>query len=55
MSISKIVECQYLKINYESMVDWKLATDHLCCNKSFHSFERRDHVIVQLKHDHFFA
>ena len=55
MSVSKIVEYQYLKINYESMVDWKLATDHLRCNKSSHGFERHDNVIVQLEHDQFFA
>ena len=50
-----IVECQYLQINYESVVDWKLTTDRLRCNKSFHGFERHDHVIIQLEHGHFFA
>jgi hypothetical protein len=55
MNISKIVEFQYLEVNYESMVDWKLTTDRLRCNKSFHGSERHDHVIVQLEHGHFFA
>jgi hypothetical protein len=55
MSISKIVEYQYLEVNYESMVDWRLTTDRLRCNKSFHGSERYDHVIVQLEHGYFFA
>jgi hypothetical protein len=37
------------------MVDWKLATDLLRCNKSFHGNERHDHVIVQLEDGCFFA
>ena len=55
MGILKIVEFQYLEINYESVVDWKLTTDRLRCNKSFHGSERYDYVIVQLEHGHFFA
>ena len=55
MDVSKIVEFQYLEINYESMVDWKLTTDRLRCNKSFFGSERHDHVIVQLEHGYFFA
>lgn len=49
------MEFQYLQVNYESTVDWRLATDRLRCNKSFHGHERRDHVIVQLENSHFFA
>ena len=55
MNVSKIVESQYLEINYESMVDWKLTTDHLHCNESFFGSEQHDHVIVQLEHGYFFA
>ena len=55
MGIPKIVEFQYLEVNYESMVDWKLTTDRLRCNKSFFGSERHDHVIVQLEEGHFFA
>jgi hypothetical protein len=55
MNISKIVEFQYLEINYESTVDWKLTTDRLRCNKSFFGSERYDHVIVQTVDGHFFA
>lgn len=55
MIVEKIVECQYLEINYESVVDWKLTTDRLRCNESFYGSERHDHIIVQLVHGHFFA
>ena len=44
-----------MEINYESMVDWKLATDRLRCNKSFHGSERRDHAIIQLEDGYFFT
>ena len=37
------------------MVNWKLSTDRLRCNKSFHGHERRDHVLVQSKDNNFFA
>ena len=37
------------------MVDWKLTTNHLRCNESFHGHERHDHVLVQLGNSHFFA
>ncbi|KAG1860331.1 hypothetical protein DFJ58DRAFT_715642 [Suillus subalutaceus] len=33
-------------INYESVVDWKLTTNHLRCNPSFHGRERRDCALV---------
>ncbi|KAG1874443.1 hypothetical protein F4604DRAFT_1880894 [Suillus subluteus] len=32
----QIHEHHYLKVNYESMVDWKQVTDHLQCNPQFH-------------------
>ncbi|KAG1845088.1 hypothetical protein DFJ58DRAFT_717530 [Suillus subalutaceus] len=31
----QIHEHRYLKVNYESMVDWKQTTDHLRCNLQF--------------------
>ena len=37
------------------MVDWKLSTDRLRCNKSFHNTERHDHVLVSSGDHHFFA
>jgi hypothetical protein len=36
-----------MKVNYESMVDWRLATDYLRCNPSFHGIERHDCAIIQ--------
>ncbi|KAG1865546.1 hypothetical protein DFJ58DRAFT_838652 [Suillus subalutaceus] len=42
-----VQEHQYLKVNYESVVDWKLTTDHLRCNPSFHGRERRDCALVR--------
>ena len=44
-----------MEINYKDVVNWKLSTDRLRCNKSFHGHERRDHVLVQSKGLNFFA
>ncbi|KAF8547098.1 hypothetical protein OG21DRAFT_1527385 [Imleria badia] len=38
----KLQEHHYLKVYYESTVDWKLTTDYLCCNPSFHGHERHN-------------
>ncbi|KIK13566.1 hypothetical protein PISMIDRAFT_47615, partial [Pisolithus microcarpus 441] len=38
----------YLKVNYESRVDWRQAMDHLRCNPSFHSKPRYDSILFQL-------
>jgi hypothetical protein len=35
-----------MKVNYESMVDWKLATDYLRCSPEFHGVARNDCVMV---------
>ncbi|KAG1854811.1 hypothetical protein DFJ58DRAFT_841293 [Suillus subalutaceus] len=42
-----VQEHRYLKVNYKSVVDWKLTTDHLRCNPSFHGRERRDCALVR--------
>ncbi|KAG2151772.1 hypothetical protein BD769DRAFT_1623523 [Suillus cothurnatus] len=47
----QIHEYRYLKVNYESMVDWKQATDHLRCNPQFHGLPRFDHALIQLTMD----
>ncbi|KAG1729317.1 uncharacterized protein EDB91DRAFT_1239239 [Suillus paluster] len=36
----EIHEHRYLKVNYESTVDWKQVTDHLWCNPQFHGSPR---------------
>ncbi|KAG1883635.1 hypothetical protein F4604DRAFT_1920145 [Suillus subluteus] len=41
-----VQEHRFLKVNYESVVDWKLATDYLRCNPSFHGHERRDCALI---------
>ncbi|KAG1876628.1 hypothetical protein DFJ58DRAFT_712860 [Suillus subalutaceus] len=44
----QICEYRYLKVNYESTVDWKQATDYLWCNPSFHGQPRYDCALIQL-------
>ncbi|KAI5989534.1 hypothetical protein EDD15DRAFT_2171237 [Pisolithus albus] len=44
----EIREYKYLKVNYESLVDWKVTTDHLRCNPMFHGAPRYDCAIIQL-------
>jgi len=39
-------------VNYESYVDWKLATDYLRCNPSFHGNQRYDCVFFRTKDTH---
>ncbi|KAG2129743.1 hypothetical protein DEU56DRAFT_872433 [Suillus clintonianus] len=43
----QIHEHRYLKVHYESAADWKLATDYLRCNPSFHGKERRDYALIR--------
>ncbi|KAG1797456.1 uncharacterized protein HD556DRAFT_1233350 [Suillus plorans] len=43
----QIHEYRYLKVHYESTADWKLATDYLRCNPSFHGKERRDCALIR--------
>ena len=42
----QITEHRYLKVNYESAMDWKLATDYLRCNLNFHGSQRYDCVLI---------
>ena len=49
------MEFQYLRVNYESIVDWQIKTDILRCNESFHSQPRYDHILVATENGHFFA
>ncbi|KAG1811595.1 hypothetical protein EV424DRAFT_1327573 [Suillus variegatus] len=44
----KIHEHRYLKVHYESAVDWRQNTDHLRCNPQFHGQPRFDHALIQL-------
>ncbi|KAG2117676.1 hypothetical protein BD769DRAFT_1629737 [Suillus cothurnatus] len=44
----QICEYCYLKVNYESTIDWKQATDYLRCNPSFHGQPCYDCALIQL-------
>ncbi|KAG1899569.1 uncharacterized protein F5891DRAFT_1128965 [Suillus fuscotomentosus] len=43
----KLQEYRYLKVHYKSVIDWKLATDYLCCNPNFHRHERHDCALIR--------
>ncbi|KAG2741604.1 hypothetical protein P692DRAFT_20750530, partial [Suillus brevipes Sb2] len=47
----QIQEHRYLKVNYESSVDWKQTTDYLRCNPRFHGRPRYDCTLIQLTQD----
>ncbi|EDQ99267.1 uncharacterized protein LACBIDRAFT_335192 [Laccaria bicolor S238N-H82] len=47
-SIFQIFPYQYLRVNYESTVDWSLTTDLLRVNPKFHNKERYDYVVVKI-------
>ncbi|KAG1833209.1 hypothetical protein F4604DRAFT_2019034, partial [Suillus subluteus] len=42
-----VTEHRFIKVNYESIVDWRTTTDYLRCSPSFHNFPRYDCVIIQ--------
>ncbi|KIK98401.1 hypothetical protein PAXRUDRAFT_9570 [Paxillus rubicundulus Ve08.2h10] len=44
----QVKEHRYLKVNYESTVDWRQNTDHLRCNPSFFGQPRYDAALIQL-------
>ncbi|KAI6038298.1 hypothetical protein EDC04DRAFT_2868477 [Pisolithus marmoratus] len=44
----EIQEYKYLKVNYKSLVNWKLTTDHLQCNPMFFGVPQYDCAIIQL-------
>ncbi|KAG1907618.1 uncharacterized protein F5891DRAFT_938880, partial [Suillus fuscotomentosus] len=41
-----ITECRFLRVNYESLVDWRQYTDYLRCNPQFFNAPRFDCVII---------
>ncbi|KAG1838310.1 hypothetical protein F4604DRAFT_1997251 [Suillus subluteus] len=45
----KITECRFLKVNYESMVDWRQCTNYLRCSPKFFNTARFDCVFIQTK------
>ncbi|EKM55198.1 uncharacterized protein PHACADRAFT_195226 [Phanerochaete carnosa HHB-10118-sp] len=44
--LDKIIECHYLRVDYESKVTWKMVTNYLRCSSDFHKKPRYDGAIV---------
>ncbi|KAG1731406.1 hypothetical protein EDB19DRAFT_2008263 [Suillus lakei] len=42
-----VTKHRFVKVNFESIVDWRTTTDYLRCSPSFHNFPRYDCVILQ--------
>ncbi|KAG1801818.1 hypothetical protein EV424DRAFT_1474720 [Suillus variegatus] len=51
----EITEFRFLKVNYESLVDFRQTTDYLHCSPRFHNVPRYDCVIVNTATSVFFA
>ncbi|KAI0366147.1 hypothetical protein BV20DRAFT_1046355 [Pilatotrama ljubarskyi] len=48
----QITEMRYLRIDYESVVTWRLETDHLRCSPAWRQNEGRwDHIIYRIGRD----
>ncbi|KAI6036965.1 hypothetical protein BKA83DRAFT_4460212 [Pisolithus microcarpus] len=43
---AEIMEYKYIKVNFESVVDWCQYTDHLQCNPNFHGHSHYDCCVV---------
>lgn len=43
----QVTEHRYIKVNFESKVDWCQYTDYLRCSPSFHGHTRHDCVILR--------
>ncbi|KAG1786171.1 uncharacterized protein HD556DRAFT_1434837 [Suillus plorans] len=50
-----ITEFRFLKVGYESLVDWRVSLDYLRCNPMFHGLPRYDCVILQTEAGPIFA
>ncbi|KAL0572512.1 hypothetical protein V5O48_009454 [Marasmius crinis-equi] len=51
----RITPFQFLKINYESLETWRVATDYLRCNPHFFNFRRYDFVLFKTEASPVFA
>jgi hypothetical protein len=51
----QITEYMFVKVGYESIVNWEIKTDYLRCNPKFHGKSRYDFVIVDLPRGRVFA
>lgn len=50
-----MIEYQYLKVVYESLVSWQQDTDYLRCNPNFHGHSRYDFIIFRSANGPIFA
>ncbi|KAA1476942.1 hypothetical protein DENSPDRAFT_758082, partial [Dentipellis sp. KUC8613] len=55
LASNMIQEYRFLKVNFESIVNWRESTDYLRCSPSFHNQPRHDFVIVDAIPSPFFA
>ncbi|KAG2363654.1 hypothetical protein BDR07DRAFT_1450592 [Suillus spraguei] len=44
----KITEFRFLKVNYESMVNWRQHTDYLCCSPQFFGAPHFDCIFIRM-------
>ncbi|KIN98821.1 hypothetical protein M404DRAFT_966485 [Pisolithus tinctorius Marx 270] len=51
----KIVEYRFIKVNFESTIDWCQYTDYLCCHPNFHGRPRYDCVLVKTQEKDIFG
>ncbi|KAI6010037.1 hypothetical protein BKA83DRAFT_4467647 [Pisolithus microcarpus] len=52
---AEIMEYKYIKVNFESVVDWCQYTDHLWCNPNFHGRSRYDCVLIKTQQQDIFG
>ncbi|KAG1756658.1 uncharacterized protein EDB91DRAFT_1233427 [Suillus paluster] len=52
---SEITEFRFIKVSYESLVDWRISVDYLQCNPMFHGSPQYDCVILQAESGPIFA
>ncbi|KAG1738055.1 hypothetical protein EDD22DRAFT_982336 [Suillus occidentalis] len=50
-----ITEFRFIKVSYESLIDWRISMDYLRCNPMFHGSPRYDCVILQAESGPIFA
>ena len=51
----QITEYRFIRVKYESMVDWHVKTDYLRCNPSFSGRPRYDFIIMNRLQERIFA
>ena len=52
---AQITEYRFIRVKYESMVDWHIKTDYLRCNPNFNKHPRYDFIIADHPQGRIFA